>query len=133
VEPHNRIVCARSLRYHNPIGFPWRELGETYGDQLLFVGLPDEHAAFEKLLGRSIEHANTPDFLEIAKIMAGAPQIVANQSAPLWVAMGLGRKVICEVCPAVPNSVIPRPGSYFAMTAAHMAVLRRAFANARSK
>lgn len=130
---HNRIIVANSGRYPNPHGFPWDDVVKTYGARLLFVGLPSEHAAFEKMAGLSIEHANTPNLLEMAKLMAGAPQVIANQSCPLWVAMGLGCKVICEVCPAVPNSTIPRPGSFFAQTPGDMTTLRRAFADVRAR
>ena len=132
-EKHNRVICARSLRYHNPLGFPWRELREAYGARLLFVGLPDEHEAFEKVVGVSVEHAKTDNLLDVATLMAGAPQVVANQSCPLWIAMGLGCKVICEVCPSVPNSTIPRPGSFFAMTQGDMTILRKSFANVRAR
>lgn len=128
-EKHNRIICARSGRYPNPIGFPWRELRQTYGDRLLFVGLPDEHAAFVDMIGGPVEHAKTENLLDVATLMAGSPMVVANQSCPLWIAMGLGSKVVCEVCPSVPNSMIHRPGSFFAMTATDMAVVRRAFAS----
>lgn len=133
VVPHNRIVCARSPRYHNPFGFPWSDLSDTYGDRVLFVGLPAEHEAFEKVVGRPVEHARTENLLDVAKIMAGAPQVVANQSCPLWIAMGLGVKVICEGNPAVPNSEIRRQGSFFAYTQEDMQTLRKAFANVRSR
>lgn len=128
---HNRVICARSPRYHNAAGFPWREAVGTYGDRILFIGMPDEHVAFEKVVGRKIEHAVTPNFLEIAKLMAGAPQVIANQSAPLWVALGLGSKIICEGDPRVPNSQLPRHGSFWAYEAEDMNVIRRAFAKAR--
>lgn len=131
--PHKRIVCARSARYHNPIPFPWKELSQTYGDRLLFVGLPAEHAAFEQVVGCRVEHAKTENFLDIATLMAGAPQVVCNQSAPLWVAIGLGCKIICEANAEVPNSQIHRSGSFWAYTAAHMDTLRRSFANVRSQ
>lgn len=124
VQQHNRIICARSPRYHNPFGFPWREVGETYRDQLLFIGLPDEHKAFEEVMGRKVERADTPNFLEIARLIAGAPQFMGNQSSPLWVAMGLGVKVICEGCPDHPNSEIPRMGSSWAYTPEDMQMLR---------
>lgn len=132
-EKHNRVVIARSLRYHGIYPFPWKEAYETYGDRLLFIGLPDEHAAFETLIGHTIEHAKTENFLQIAQIMAGAPQVIANQSSPLWVALGLGCKIICEGHPQVPNSQIPRPGSFWSYTQADADAVKRAFAAVRAK
>lgn len=132
-EAHKRIVVARSLRYPNLCGFPWKEAWETYGDRLLFVGLPDEHTAFQNLIGNLVEHAKTDDFLQVATILAGAPQVMANQSSIAWVALGLGSKLILEGWPDAPNTEIPRPGSFFAYTQEHMDTIRRAFAAVKAK
>jgi hypothetical protein len=130
VVPHNRVVCCRSLRYHNKFNFPWKEAGQTYGDRLLFIGLPEEHKAFEGVLGRRVEHAKTEDFLQIGQIMAGAPQVIANQSSPLWVALGLGVKTLVEGNIDFPNSEVRRnkDGCFWAYTAKDSETVRRAFA-----
>lgn len=133
IEEHKRIICCRSPRYHADFEFPWKDAAETYGDRLLFIGLPEEHAAFEGLLGRRVEHAKTENFLDIARIMAGAPQVIANQSSPLWVALGLGKKVIVEGWGHAPNTEIKRPGSFWAYTAKDMATVRQAFAAVRAR
>ena len=128
VQPTDRVICCRSPRYHNQYAFPWKAAAEAYGNRLLFIGLPDEHSAFEGMLGCRVEHAKTENFLEIARIMAGARQVIANQSSPLWVAMGLGKKVIVEGCYHCPNTEIPRPGSYWAYSPEQNEVVRQAFA-----
>lgn len=128
IEPGERVVCCRSPRYHNEFGFPWKTAAEAYGDRLLFIGLPEEHAAFEGLLGRRVEYAKTENFLDIAKIMAGAKQVIANQSSPLWVALGLGKKVVVEGSNHAPNTEVPRPGSYWAYSQEQNEIVRRAFA-----
>jgi hypothetical protein len=132
-EAHGKVIFARSLRYHNPIPFPWKEALETYGEKTLFVGLPAEHEEFEKHVGRSIELAKTDNLLDVAKLMAGSPQIIANQSCPAWIALGLGRKLILEGNPDVPNTQLPRPGCFFAYTPSDMQTLIRAFAAAKKK
>lgn len=133
VAEHQRVICCRSPRYHLPFEFPWKDAVETYGDRILFVGLPDEHAAFEEAVDHKVEHAKTDNFLDVARIMAGAPQVIANQSSPLWVAMGLGRKVIVEGFPHAPNTEIKRPGSYWVYTPIHAQNVRNAFAAVRAK
>lgn len=132
VEKHQRVICCRSPRYHYD-EFPWKEVGETYGDRLLFVGLPDEHKDFEGALGRRVEWARTENFLDIARIMAGAPMVIANQSSPLWVALGLGVKVLVEGDIRHPNTQVPRPGSFWVYTHEHVETVRRAFKAVRDK
>jgi hypothetical protein len=132
-EPHNRVVCARSPRYHNPYSFPWAEVAETYGNRLLFVGLPGEHAEFERLLGCKIEHAKTENLLDVAKLMAGAPQVVCNQSAPAWIALGLGVKMILEGNPDVPNTELPGRDNFYSYTPEQHDILRRALAKVRAQ
>lgn len=129
----DRVIIARSARYHNHIEFPWKDVVDTYGKRILFIGLPPEHAAFEALVGAKVEHAVTDNLLDAAKLIAGGLQFIGNQSCPLWIAMGLGAKVICEVWPHHPNSTIARPGSFFAATSEDMQTLRGAFATVRAK
>jgi hypothetical protein len=129
IEPNERVICCRSPRYHNEHGtFPWKGAHEAYGDRLLFIGLPEEHKDFEGLLGCRVEHAKTENFLDMAKIMAGAKQVIANQSSPLWVALGLGKKVVVEGWNYAPNTEVPRPGCFWAYTPEQNETVRRAFA-----
>ncbi len=132
IEQHQRVICARSPRYHYN-DFPWKDVGETYGDRLLFIGLESEHKDFEGVLGRRVEWARTETFLDIARIMAGAPQVIANQSSPLWVALGLGVKVIVEGFYNFPNTQVPRAGSLWVYAPPQVAMLQRAFAAVRNK
>lgn len=112
-EPHGRPVLARSPRYHNP-DFPWREIvGKLVNP--LFVGLPAEHAAFCRFIGRDIEHQPTRTMLDMARIIAGASIFVGNQSSPWWTAAGLGVKCVQETHPIITNSVIHRPGAEYPM------------------
>lgn len=133
-EPHDRVIAARSPRYHNPDGFPWREMAATYGDRLLFVGLKPEHEAFEAAVGRRVEHAKTENFLDIARLIAGSrfPSYF-NQSSPLWVALGLGARVVVEGEPRFPNSELyTHPNNVYAYGAEDMHRIRGALRNVKS-
>ena len=81
----------------------------------IFIGSPDEHAAFEKYIGRTVKHQKTKDLLEVAKLMMAARFCAANQSCPLWIAYGLGRPLVVEVSPSldIQNSLIRRENVRF--------------------
>lgn len=111
-ESRGRVVIARSPRYHG-LSFPWNRVIQEYRNKLLFVGLPEEHAAFEKHVGARIEYKPTENMLYLAKIIAGADLFIGNQSSPSWVAMGLAQNLIQEVWPIHPNSMVQRPNARF--------------------
>jgi hypothetical protein len=110
-ETRGRIVVARSLRHQNP-QFPWGRFAEQYSNRWVFVGLPEEHQAFQDQFGR-IEHKPTADLLEVARLIAGSELFIDNQTSSCWIAMGLGHPLIQEVSPACPNSIIARPNATF--------------------
>lgn len=125
-QPHDRVIVARSPRYHSQRGFPWREVAAAYKDKLLFVGLPAEHAAFETEIGRKVEHARTENLLDVARLIAGAGISYFNQSCPAWIAIGLGARMVLEVKPEFPNtSVMTNPRSFFAETSDEIDIVRR--------
>ncbi len=105
---HGRVICSRSGRYVNE-QFPWAKIVKHYGDQVLFVGHPSEHAHFQSLVGRNVEHSITRDVLELAQLLKGAAIQFSNQSLPWWLGAAMGKKVIQESWPNDPNSVIERP------------------------
>lgn len=111
-ESRGRVVIARSPRYHGN-GFPWRRIILEHRDKILFVGLPEEHAAFEKEFNLRVEYKQTENMLYLAKIIAGADLFIGNQSSPSWVAMGLAQNLIQEVWPTHPNSMVHRPNARF--------------------
>lgn len=109
---NGRVIAGRSLRYHNP-SFPWPLIAEKYGATLLFVGLPEEHAEFEKLVGRKVEHAITKDLYEVAQIIEGNNLGFYNQSSPFWIAAGLGKRLVQETWAQEPNSQIIYPKAVY--------------------
>lgn len=110
VEPddrfNGRVIIARSPRYNNP-NFPWSQIISFYGDRLLFVGLPEEHKSFVREFG-SVRHLKVKDFLEMARAIAGASLFIGNQSSPHAVALGLGVRMISEVCLEQPDCLYRR-------------------------
>ena len=107
------VVFSRSPRYHNTrINTPG--YAAAFRDAL-FIGSPGEHAAFEKYVGRHVIYQPTDDLLGVAKLMMRARFLVCNQSAPLWIAYGLGRPLVVEVSPdiGIQNSIIIRDNVRF--------------------
>lgn len=115
VDPLNyagRIIINRTPRYQNG-AFPWKQVIEKYGDRLLFVGLPHEHADFQKMFSFYVEHHMVEDYLELARIIAGSDFFIGNQSSCCWVAMGLGHPLVQEGHAGIKDSVIPNPRAFF--------------------
>ena len=111
---HGRPVIARSSRYHNQF-FPWTMLLRRFPNAL-FVGLESEHRDFENKFRVKVEYAPTEDLLALARVIAGASICIMNQSAPFWIAAGLGVSLIQESWELHSNSVIPRPNALYTTT-----------------
>lgn len=109
-----RTVVARSLRYHNR-DFPWRAIIAKHRKDILFVGLPEEHKAFQITNGTIVEHCPTENLLELAEIINGSDRFYGNQSCPFWIAAGLGVPIVQEVWQQGPNSIIPRKNARYLM------------------
>ena len=71
------------------------------------VGTPDEHRDFCAYLG-PLPYVATPTFLDLAEVIAGCELLVGNQSAPMAVALGLGKPLVQEVCLSIPNCFFER-------------------------
>lgn len=107
-----RVVIARSFRYQN-LEFPWKRFVAKYRKEVLFVGLPDEHRSFQVSNGCIVEYCPTGNLLELAEVIAGADLFIGNQSAPFWIAAGLGVNLIQETFPPIQNSIIKRPNAKY--------------------
>lgn len=104
-ETHERLVLARSVRYHNH-DFDWNRWITSMS---VFVGTRDEHAAFESEFNKRLDHWETATLLDLAKVIAGCERFIGNQSCPFWIAAGLGVPIVQETYNAAPNSIIKRP------------------------
>lgn len=107
-----RIVCHRSPRYHNPY-FRWDEIGKKFGTQLLIVGLPHEVEDLRRATKIHAEYAITHDYLELAKLIAGADLFIGNQSSPMALAIGLGAPFVQETCLWTPDCLYPRKNGFY--------------------
>ena len=72
----------------------WKEYGLE--DQAFYVGLEKEHAWFCDTLKVNIPHVKTQDCLDLARLMAGAEMVIANQSMPGTMAVSMGKTVWIE-------------------------------------
>lgn len=111
-----RVVFHRSPRYHNP-EFPWLKLYHVYREEAVFVGVLEEHDAFQRYVGGKIHYHPTPDFLALARIIAGAKLFIGNQSAPYAIAEGLKQNTVQETFPGDANCLFPRGNAVYGLDA----------------
>lgn len=110
-ETGGKAVFARTLRYHGT-NFNWAEMAQRFPDAI-FIGFEDEHRAFCGAAGKQIPWRPTANLLEVAKLIAGCELLVSNQCVASWIAMGLGHRLIQEVCHWSVNSIIRRDNAEF--------------------
>lgn len=111
--PSRPIVVNRTQRYQDN-GFSWYELVQRYGDQMVFVGDRLEAEIFQGFSApKAIPHQPTKDMLGMARVIAGAKVVIANQSSALAIAHGLGKRVIVEEWSGNSNCRLNRPGAIY--------------------
>jgi hypothetical protein len=91
-----KIVISRGARWHGEY-FPWKQIVEEFKDDLVFVGLPEEHHAFCSLFG-NVEYLPTIDLYAVAEAIAGSDLFIGNQSSPNAICEGLKHDCIQECC-----------------------------------
>jgi hypothetical protein len=114
--PGRSIVLHRSVRNLGNFSF-WYANMPQLAPRAVFVGLPKEHDIFQYSFEIEVPYRPTTDFLELARVVAGASQFIGNASFPHALAQAMHhRKVILEVnrmggvgC----NVVFNRPGVQF--------------------
>lgn len=96
------IVVARSKRYHAPlIDYSFlRRFPRT-----AFVGVEAEFQDLRQLIPR-LEFHPVSDFLQMARVIAGARLFIGNQSLPFALAEGLKARRLLEVCHLCPNVIV---------------------------
>jgi len=62
----------------------------------IFIGMPDEHAAFQELFNVQIPYYKCRDFLDMAEVIAGADTFISNQTFAYSIAKGVGQTTILE-------------------------------------
>jgi len=102
VIPGRPICIARNQYYHegveNIAEVPeWRNwLDRNLADQCFFVGLPEDHAWFEDTMKTKVHYEPTSDGLSLARLIAGCKMMIANQSMPGTLALGIGTTLWIE-------------------------------------
>jgi hypothetical protein len=104
----NTIVLARSQRYNNPI-IDFSFLTEY--PHVVFIGVKAEYQAIKKHIP-NIKWVQVNNFLEMARIIAGAKFFIGNQSFPFSLAEALKVPRILENYHASPNVIVEGPNAY---------------------
>ena len=89
------IVISRSQRYRNPT-LDHRVLARY--PKLAFIGVDAEFDEMRALLPK-LERVPVPDFLAMARAIAGARLFIGNQSLPYSIAEALKARRLLEACP----------------------------------
>lgn len=107
-----RVIIHRSFRARNDL-FQWPDALDAYGDSILFIGLPDEHADFVQRFG-DVDFYRVKDALEMAEIIAGADLVIGNTTCAYTIAEGLKQNTIQETRIDHPSdNIFIRPNAYY--------------------
>lgn len=68
--------------------------------------MPHEHRQFCNCFGE-VEYQPTKDLLEVAKLIAGSPLFIGNQSSAMAIAEGLKHPRVQEVADWIPDCIYP--------------------------
>jgi hypothetical protein len=106
-----KYVFHRSPRY-NTETFPWGEIVREYGPEAVFIGGPEEHAAFTERFGPVTYHP-TETLLDLARVISACELFCGGQSAPRALAEALKVPVWVEEDPRIPNTRFARPNARY--------------------
>jgi hypothetical protein len=101
---HGKILINRTSRYQNGMIHYW--FLKEYAKDLVFTGLPEEHAEFCRQWEIDIPLLKVQNFLELAIALKSCRYFIGNQSMCFALAEAMKIPRLLEVCPYAPN-VIP--------------------------
>lgn len=98
VIPNKPFVINRTPRHRdNSSTQKWVDfINKGLCEQAVFVGTEKEHQDWQIEFNASIDYFPTKDLLHLAQIIQGCQLFIGNQSAPLALAIGLGKSYWCE-------------------------------------
>lgn len=99
-----KIIINQTDRYRNYL-LTYFFL-KNYEKDIVFAGLPEEHANFCKQWGVEVPYLDVNDFLELAESIQVCKFFMGNASACFQLAEALKVPRLLEICPMMPN-VIP--------------------------
>jgi len=105
------VAFNRSTRHHNQL-MNWKPILEHYLDDLVFIGLTEEWVQIQNSTGLKFRHAPTKNLLECAEIISASRVFLGNQSSNLNLAIGLGKKYLCETSLSSLDCVYKRDAFY---------------------
>ena len=117
-----KFVIARSPRWRSSsptTNTTWMELIENNKilDDVVFVGLPEEHIDFEKTFNIKLSYYKCKDFLDLAQVIDGCEVFLGNQTFTYGIAQGLGKNTVLETFSAraldVNECFFARQGCYY--------------------
>lgn len=113
--PGKPIVVNRTQRYHNDKVSIWPVL-KAHEGQFVFIGSEPEYREFKAycLPMQNIPWHPTPTLLDAARVIAGCKVFIGNQSAPMAIAIGLGKNIVQEVWASNPNCRFKRGNILYA-------------------
>lgn len=91
-----KIVVGRCPRWHGEM-FPWKQIVEQYGSEIVFVGLQHEHKNFCDEFGH-VDYLPTNDLYDVALAINGCDVYIGNQSSPMSICEGMKHAAIQECC-----------------------------------
>lgn len=94
-----KYIVTRTPRYtdESPESIAqWTSILNAVKDDCCFVGLLDEHNAFQDTFGVNLPLYMNEDFLDLASVINGADQVISNQTFVYSLATGLGKPTILE-------------------------------------
>ena len=97
-----KYVIGRSRRHLSGPPHPWPETYRTFLSEGVFIGLPKDHRAFVRDVGK-IEYYRVDNFLTTTRVIAGCDLFIGNQAFPYAIAEGLKHNSILEVSWLTPN------------------------------
>lgn len=105
-----KILINRTQRYNNMlISYSFLK---KYENDVVFIGLPEEHKLFCEQNGLNIHRFHGDNFHEIALAMDYCRMFIGNQSACFQIAEGLKIPRLLECCKQMPNVIGSGPGFY---------------------
>lgn len=109
-----KILINRTERYNN-ILISYNFL-KQYGDNVMFLGLPNEHEIFCKQNKLDIPRLEAGGYLEIATALYNCKLYIGGQSSIFQVAEAMKVPRVLEVCNSIPNVIGSGPGFYDFLT-----------------
>lgn len=106
-----RIVINQCPRWTS-FFFPWKQIVQTFGDDLLFIGLPEEHKEFCDEFGK-MPYLRTNDLHDVARLIRGSELFCGNQSCCAAIAEGLHHPKVLAVCQWACDCFFKRDGAMY--------------------